>query len=109
MADTFTSLPKKNYASFVAPAPSPSMSEEILGPVAADDPAVQLVWQALKNIRLAAHGAHRAALAIHQDDTMSETGRHLKAAETAHKVIKPALPMVDRARENLQTAMITKL
>jgi hypothetical protein len=98
-------LPKKNYASFAPPMPSPSMSEVAIGEVPANDPTAQLVWEALKGIRVAAHGAYRAALAIHQDDVLSEAGRHVKVSQTAHQVIKQALPLVDRARENLETAI----
>jgi hypothetical protein len=97
-------LPKKNYA-FPVPMPSPSLDEKIIGGVAADDPTAMLVWEALKGIRLAANGAHRAALAIHQDDTLSEAARHVKVSQTAHQVIKQALPLADRARENLETAI----
>jgi hypothetical protein len=100
-------LPKKNYA-FPVPMPSPSLSELAIGGVAADDPTAQMVWEALRGIRKAAEGAYKVALFVHQDDTLSEAGRHVKVSQTAHQVVKQALPLADRARENLET-WITKI
>ena len=64
-----------------------------------------LVYEALKGIRVAAEGAHKVYLAVHGDDTLSEAGRHLKASKAAHKIVARALPLADRATENLQTAI----
>jgi len=85
--------------------PSPSMHEGIIGQVAADDPTVELIFEALRGIRKAAEGAYKAALAIHGNDALSEAGRHVAVADTAQKVLAQALPLADRARENLETAI----
>jgi hypothetical protein len=55
--------------------------------------------------RLAGRAGRVAALAIHSDQTLSNGGQHVKANDVSFRVTHAALPVIDRARETLSTAI----
>ncbi len=85
--------------------PSPSIHEGVLGEVAGDDPVRLLCQEAIAVARRAAEKSRTAAIAIHADTTLPEGGRHVQSAGIAFRVIKACLPLLDRARENVETAL----
>jgi hypothetical protein len=91
---------------FAPPHPSPSINELVLGPVANDDPVRLLVMEAIKSARVAAEKSRAASVAIHGNSTLPEGARHVQAADVAFKTVRNCLPLMDKARESLQTAII---
>jgi hypothetical protein len=98
----FVQPPRRVVPPFGPPHPSPSMSEGVSGPVPSSDPVLIEVQSALRTIRLAAENCRKASLAIHQDMTLSEGGRHVRANDFTYRVSSAALPAVDRANAKLQ-------
>lgn len=105
MADQFRGLPKRELDPFAIELPSPSIHELALGAVEGNDPTRLLVQEAIRSCRMAAERARVACLAIHSDMTLSNGGQHVQANEVSYKLTHAALPIVDRARENMQTAI----
>lgn len=90
---------------FGIPFPSPSISEGALGGVADGDNVRTLAREALKGARMSAERSRVAAIAIHANANLTEGSRHVQAAAIAAQVIALALPMLDRARSNLENAL----
>lgn len=85
------------------PAPSPSMNEAAVGEIAPGDYTLQLGFEALKAVRVAAENTTTACRAIHSNSTLSEGARHVSADAVSFKVTNKALPLVDKATQNFST------
>jgi|GEM_PF-3445025 len=83
--------------------PSPSMNEGVLGQVEPTDYTLALAAEALRVVRISAENTHKACSSIHLDPTLSEGAKHVKANEISYRVANKALPVIDRAAENVGT------
>jgi len=79
------------------------MNEAALGEIAPGDYTLQLGFEALKAVRIAAESTTAACRAVHADVTLSEGARHVAADQVSFKVTNRVLPLVDRANQNFLT------
>ena len=82
-------------AGFVVPPPSPSINEGVMTNTS-NDPSVATALATIAECRTCVERAHTQARAIHSDDALTETARHMKAEAYAAAAIRPALMAVDR-------------
>jgi len=92
------------YPEFTATRPVPPSINENVFAVPDDlqnDAVIGTVREALKVARIAAEKAHTIASATLNDETMTETARHARAADTIFRTTRPALEQVQTVIEKL--------
>jgi hypothetical protein len=85
---------------FVPPLLSPSLHEGVFDNVAGDF-TIAAVKATLGAGRLAAESARNACLAVFGDETLSEGAKHVRSADLAFQVTRPALAKFDSTTERV--------
>jgi hypothetical protein len=83
------------------PMPSPSINELALGEVDPMDHTIASCHEALRVARICAENVHKAALSIHANPLLSEGKKHVEADQVSFKATQRALPVMDRANQNV--------
>jgi hypothetical protein len=83
--------------------PSPSIDEKGLGEIPPGDYPLGLAQEAVRVLRLAVENSYKSSVAIHQDYTLPEGARHLRADEISFKITNRAMPVCDHALRAMKT------